>query len=174
MEDKLHDFFSENEFDFHEPHSGHMQRFEKRLQGAQPQKRTSWQWMSVAASIVLLLGFYLGYNAQTAAPTLGGVSEKMEEVENYFVNTINFEIKELEKSRTLDTEEVIEKALERIEKLEDDYKAFIEELTNNGEQKQIIHEMIQNYQKRLDILQNTLKQIELIKNQKTLDDEIYI
>lgn len=174
MEDKLHDFFSENEFDFHEPHSGHMQRFEKRLQGAQPQKRTSWRWMSVAASIVLLLGFYLGYNVQTAAPTLGGVSEKMEEVETYFVNTINFEIKELEKSRTLDTEEVIEKALERIEKLEDDYKAFIEELTNNGEQRQIIHEMIQNYQKRLDILQNTLQQIELIKNQKTLDDEGYI
>jgi len=174
MEDKLHDFFSENEFDFHEPHSGHMQRFEKRLQAAQPEKQTSWKWMSVAASIVLLLGFYLGYNAQTAAPTLGGVSEKMEEVENYFVSTINFEIKELEKSRTLDTEEVIEKALERIEKLEDDYKAFIEELTNNGEQKQIIHEMIQNYQKRLDILQNTLTQIELIKNRKTLDDEIYI
>ena len=28
MEDKLHTFFSENEFDFHEPHAGHMKRFE--------------------------------------------------------------------------------------------------------------------------------------------------
>ena len=98
----------------------------------------------------------------------------MAEVETYFVNTINFEIKELEKSRTLDTEEVIEKALERIEKLEDEYKAFMDELVNNGEQKKIIYEMIQNYQKRLDILQNTLEQIDLIKNQKTIDDEIYI
>ena len=173
MEDKLHDFFSENEFDFHEPHSGHMQRVEKRLQGIQPKKRTSWRWMSVAASIVLVLGFYLGYNAKPDG-SLGSVSNKMAEVETYFVNTINFEIKELEKSRTLDTEEVIEKALERIEKLEDDYKAFMEELVNNGEQKKIIHEMIQNYQKRLDILQNTLDQIDLIKNQKTIDDEIYI
>jgi len=173
MEDKLHDFFSENEFDFHEPHSGHMQRFEKRLQGMQPKKRTSWRWMSVAASVVLVLGFYLGYNAKPDG-RLGSVSNKMEEVETYFVSTINFEIKEMEKSRTLETEEVIEKALERIEKLEDDYKAFMEELINNGEQKRIIHEMIQNYQKRLDILQNTLIQIDLIKNQKTLDDEIYI
>lgn len=174
MEDKLHSFFSENEFDFHEPHSGHIQRFEKRLKGIRPKKRTSWRWMSVAASIVLTLGFFIGYNAQTETPTLASMSDKMEEVENYFVNTIDFEIKELEKSRTLETEEIIEKALERIEALEDDYKTFIEELTNNGKQQRIIQEMIRNYQKRLDILQNTLQQIELIKTQKNLDDEIYI
>ena len=174
MEDKLHDFFSENEFDFQEPHSGHIQRFEKRLQGIKPQKRFSWKWMSIAASIVLALGFFIGYNAQPEAPSLGGISEKMQEVETYFVNTIDFEKKELEKSRTLDTEEIIERALERIEKLEDDYKTFIEELDNNGEQRKVIHEMIQNYQKRLEILQNTLNQIELIKNPKILDDEIYI
>ena len=173
MEDKLHNFFSENEFDFHEPHSGHIQRFEKRLQSAQSLKRTSWQWMSVAASIVLILGFYLGYNAKPNG-SLGSVSNKMEEVETYFVNTINFEIKELEKSRTLNTEKVIEQALERIDKLEDDYKAFMEELIRNGEQKRIIHEMIQNYQRRLDILHNTLNQIDQIKNQNNIDDENYI
>lgn len=174
MEDKLHNYFSENEFDFHEPHSGHMQRFEKRLQGIQPKKRTSWKWMSIAASVVLALGFFIGYNAQPETPTLASMSDKMAEVETYFVNTIDFEIKELEKTRSLETEEIIEKALERIEALEDDYKTFIEELTKNGKQQRIIQEMIQNYQKRLDILQNTLQQIELIKTQKTLDDEIYI
>ena len=174
MEDKLHNFFSENEFDFQEPHSGHMQRFEKRLQGIQPKQRTSWRWMSVAASVILAIGFFAGYVFNSTEPTLSDVSSKMAEVENYFVNTIDFEIKELEKSRTLETEEIIEKALERIETLEDDYKTFIEELTNNGQQQRVIQEMIQNYQKRLDILQNTLQQIELIKTQKTLDDEIYI
>ena len=70
-------------------------------------------------------GFYLGYNAKPEDPTLGGFSEKMQEVETYFVNTIDFEIKELEKTRTLDTEKIIEKALERIEKLEDDYKILL-------------------------------------------------
>jgi hypothetical protein len=174
MEDKLHNFFSENEFDFHEPHSGHMQRFEKRLQGIQPKKRASWRWMSVAASIILALGFYIGYQAQPEAPSLSSVSSEMAEAEAYFVNTINVEIQELEKSRSLETEKVIEKALEKIEKLEDDYRLFIEELKKNGEQRRVIHAMIQNYQKRLEILQNTLIQIEIIKNPNTVNDEIYL
>ncbi|MDD7913067.1 hypothetical protein [Polaribacter ponticola] len=31
MKDKLHDFFSENNFDFHEPQSAHLERFERKL-----------------------------------------------------------------------------------------------------------------------------------------------
>ena len=174
MEDKLHNFFSENSFDVYEPHSGHLQRFEKRLKGIQPKKQISWKWMSIAASIILVLGFYMGYNAKTTEPSLSDVSKKMAEVETYFVSTINVEIQELEKSRSLETEQVIEKALEKIETLEDDYKIFIEELKKNGEQRKVIHEMIQNYQKRLEILQNTLIQIELIKNQKNLNNEVYL
>ena len=172
MEDKLHNFFSENDFDFQEPHSGHFQRFEKKLKGTQNKKRTSWRWMSIAASIILVMGIFIGQQLQPKTPTLSGISEKMEEVETYFVNTINYEIVELEKSRNLETEEVIEKALEKIEELEDDYQTFIQELENNGEQRKVIHQMIQNYQQRLEILQNTLTQIELIKNQNTFDDEI--
>lgn len=177
MDNKLHDFFSENDFDFHEPHSGHIQRFEKRLQGAQTKRRLPWKWMSIAASIILAIGFFVGQNLQIGniqdGPSLSDISTKMAEVEDYFVNTIDFEVRELEKNRSLDTEAVIEKALDKIEKLEDDYKAFIEELSKNGKQERIIHRMIQNYQQRLEILQNTLIQIELIKNQKTFDNEDY-
>ena len=64
MDNKLHDFFSENDFDFHEPHSGHLQRFERRLQGVQPKRRLPWKWMSIAASVILVLGFYMVYSAQ--------------------------------------------------------------------------------------------------------------
>tara|TARA_R110000787_G_scaffold271939_8_gene379273 strand:+ start:495 stop:1019 length:525 start_codon:yes stop_codon:yes gene_type:complete len=172
MEDKLHNFFSENEFNFQEPRAGHMERFEKRLQKGS-QKTTSWKWMSVAASIILLLGFTLGSSVNNSdEKTLGSVSAKMQEVETFYVNTINLELKEVEKSRSLGTENIIENALERLEELEDSYKAFVEEITKNGNQVKIISEMINNYQKRLEILQNTLDQIEQVKNPKILDDEI--
>ena len=174
MDDKLHNFFTENEFDFHEPHSGHFQRFEKRLQGVQPQKRVSWKWLSVAASVVLLIGFFLGVNMQDQPLGLSDVSPKMQEVETYFVNTINLELKEIEKSRNLDTEKVIENALDQLEELEDHYNAYLKELNENGEQLKIINAMIDNYQKRIEILQNTLQQIEQIKNPKIVEDEIYI
>ncbi|MEQ6124893.1 hypothetical protein AAON49_11860 [Pseudotenacibaculum sp. MALMAid0570] len=174
MEDKLHNFFSENEFDFHEPHSGHIQRFEKRLQGVKPQRKFSWKWMSVAASIILVVGFYLGKTSEPNGDVLSKISPEMEEVETYFVNTINVSLQEMEGSRSLQTEEIIEKALDRLEELEDDYKLFIKELNDNGQQRRIISQMIENYRKRLEVLENTLRQIELVKNPKTLDDEIYI
>lgn len=172
MEDKLHNFFSNNEFDFQEPHSGHMQRFEKRLQG-KSHKKTSWKWMSVAASIILLLGFGLGSTLNNSeAKTLSSVSAKMQEVETFYVNTITTELKEVEKYRSLETEKIIEHSLDRLEELEDNYNAFIQELNNNGNQVKIISQMINNYQKRLEILQSTIDQIEQIKNPKILDDEI--
>ena len=96
----------------------------------------------------------------------------MKEVESFYVNTINVELKEVEKNRNLETEKIIEDALDRIEELEDSYKAFIKDLNNNGNQLKIVNEMINNYQKRLEILQEALDQIELIKNPKILDDEI--
>ncbi len=174
MEDKLEQFFSENNFDFKEPNKGHLDRFERKLNLPQKRNKTSWKWLSVAASVVLILGFWLGSNHQKRQVDLADVSPKMEEVQSYFVTAIHQELKTLEKNRSLDTETIIEHALEELEELEDNYKTFVKDLTKNGKQKTIINAMIKNYQRRLDILENTLKQIEIIKNPNLLNNEIYI
>ena len=174
MEDKLHQFFTENKFDFQEPNNGHLERFQRKLNHPQKRKQTSWKWLSVAASVVLIFGFWLGSNHQKRQLDLADVSPKMEEVQSYFVSTIYQEIKTLEKNRNLETETIIEEALEELEELEDSYKVFVKDLTKNGNQKRIIGAMIRNYQKRLDILENTLKRIEKIKNLNPLNNEIYI
>lgn len=175
MEDKLHQFFSENDFDFQEPTLGHEKRFEQKLnKPLQKNNKTSWKWLSVAASVVLVLGFWLGSNHQKKQLELADISPKMEEVQNYFVSTINQELKTLEKNRNLETEVVIEEALDQLEELEDNFKLFINELNTNVNTKKIISSMIKNYQKRLEILENVMLQIEQIKNPKTLNNEIYI
>ena len=174
MEDKLNHFFSENDFDDQEPHSGHLERFERKLNIPTKERKTSWKWLSVAASVVLVLGFWLGSNHQKQQFDLADVSPKMEEVQTYFVSTINQELKTLEKNRNLETETIIEEALEELEELEDNYKNFVKELNNDGNSRKIINAMIRNYQQRLDILENVLQQIEDIKNPNKLDDEIYI
>ena len=174
MEDKLHQFFSENNFDFQEPHSGHLERFERKLNGTRNNRKTSWKWLSIAASVVLVLGFWLGSNHQKQQIDLATISPKMEEVQTYFVATINQELKTLEENRSLKTETIIENALEELEELEDSYTIFIQELTENGQQQKIINAMIKNYQQRLEILENVLKQIEQIKNPNIINDEIYI
>ena len=99
MEDKLHDFFSETDFDLQEPHSGHLDRFERKLNQNKSINKTSWKWLSVAASILLLIGFYLGSNNQKTTIDLADVSAKMEEAQTFFTATINQELKEVEKYR---------------------------------------------------------------------------
>ncbi|MCL7764713.1 hypothetical protein MPF19_14915 [Polaribacter sp. Z014] len=174
MEDKLNQFFSENEFDFQEPHAGHLERFEHKLNKTKTKPKTSWKWLSVAASVVLIFGFWLGSSHQKRQLDLADVSPKMEEVQNYFVSAIRQELKTVEKNRSLETERIIENALVQLEKLEVQYAVFIKDLNNNGKQRKIISAMIRNYQQRLDVLENTLKQIEQIKKPNLLNDEIYI
>ncbi|PQJ78032.1 hypothetical protein [Polaribacter porphyrae] len=175
MEDKLHQFFSENDFDFQEPNLKHEKRFEQKLNKTKTrQRKDSWKLLSVAASILLIFGFYLGKNSQNQQLDLADVSPKMEEVQNYFVTAISQEIKSLETNRSLDTETVIEEALHQIEELEDNYRLFVLELNNTGSKTKIINSMIKNYQQRLEILENVLEQIEQIKNPNLLNNEIYI
>ncbi|UAM98790.1 hypothetical protein K8354_02895 [Polaribacter litorisediminis] len=175
MEDKLEHFFSENDFDFDQPNTGHEKRFERKLNRQQPtHQKTPWKWLSVAASVVLVLGFWLGSNHQKRQIELADISPKMQEVQNYFVSTINRELKTIEKNRSLDTETIIEEALDELEELEDNYKLFIKELNNIGNTTKIINAMIKNYQQRLEILENVLQQIEQIKNPNLLNHEIYI
>lgn len=174
MEDKLHQFFSENNFDFQEPHSGHLERFERKLNHPKKINKTSWKWLSVAASVVLVLGFWLGSSHQKRIMDLADVSPKLEEVQDYFVNTINAELKTIEKNRNLETESIIEEALDHLEDLEDNYRMFILELNADGNKTKIINSMIRNYQQRLEILENVLQQIEQIKNPNLLNNEIYI
>lgn len=174
MEDKLHHFFSENEFDFKEPSTGHLERFERKLNAPKQKQKTSWKWLSVAASVVLIFGFWLGSNHQKKQIDLADISPKLEEVQNYFVSTIHQEIKTLEKNRSLETETIIENALEELEELEDNYKAFVKELTKNGKHRSVISAMIKNYQRRLDILDKTLKQIDQIKNPNRTQNETFI
>lgn len=176
MDDKLHTLFSGRDFNIKEPHKGHLARFEKRLHAKQVKSKpkSSWKWMSIAASIVLLLGFWLGSNHQKNQIELADVSQEMKETQTYFVSAIQQEIKTLEKNRTLETEAIVEAALDKLEELEDSYQHLVKELTKSGQQKMIIGAMIENYQQRLEILRNVLQHIEQIKNPNTFNNEIYI
>lgn len=155
MNNKLHDFFNENNFDIHEPISNHEARFMRRLQ--HPKKKTfSWKWLSIVASITLLLGFYLGSLHQKRAFDLKDVSPKMAETQTFFVNAINQELKEVERYRNLNTETLIEDTLDEIENLEERYNKFKHELNTPGNQQLKIKEMVTNYQQRLQLLERLL------------------
>lgn len=165
MEDKLREFVLENDFDIHEPQLGHEDRFLRKLNRKEETKKSnfSWKWLSIAASVILLIGFYLGSTFNDSPPN-NMLSSEMAETELFFINTINQELKEIEGHRNIENESIIEDALEQIEELEDQFKNFSDELKNIGNEKQIIQGMISNYQQRLQILEKLLFQLDIIKN----------
>lgn len=170
MDNKFDAFFKEHDFDIIDLHQGHEGRFLKKLHKTNSRTQLSWKWMGVAASITLLIGFYLGSMIQQDHNDLSTISPKMAEAQSFFISTINQELKEIEKFRTIETETMIEDALDEIENLEDTYKVFRKELKFNGNERHAIQGMINNYQQRLDVLEKLLIQLELQNNPEQLND----
>lgn len=175
MEDKLNQFFNENDFDILEPHSGHSNRFQRKLETNKKKTKPPLFWLSIAASIILILSFNLGRYQQNRDYDLANFSPKMAEAQRFFASTINQELKEIEQYRNIDTEKIIENSLDEIEELEDRYKSLINDFSNNENKRQIIQKMIRNYQQRLTVLERLLLQLDQQKNPtklEFLDDEI--
>ena len=175
MKDPLNQFFEQSDFDQEVPNIGHLQRFEDRLNTKHKKKRTSFKWMSIAASVLLLIGFYTGVNHSEDTTVLAHFSPEMQEAENFFINTIHIELKEVEKLRNPQTEQIIEDALNQLELLEDTYKELTASLTKSNDNRRVLHAMISNFQNRITVLQDVLKLIEHMKDLKQdKNEENYI
>ena len=90
------------------------------------------------------------------------------------MSTINQKIKRVEGNRSLETEMIIEKAFNELEDLEESYIVSLTELNVEGEESKSLLMMIKNYEQRLVILGNLLKQIEQIKNPSYLGEDTFI
>ena len=175
MEDKLNTYFKNTDFDVDVPRFGHFERFEKRLNPQKKQRTFSFKWMSVAASVILLIGFWLGASLNDKQLLLADVSPEMQEAETFFVSTIKQELIAVEKNRNPTTERVIEDALNQLETLEDKYQDLVKALNNSHNDRRVVYAMISNYQSRIEILKDVLKQIDQLNNINANNkDEIYI
>lgn len=180
MKDNLENIFKkrENQFDIKEPDFGHFERFEAKLNQSKPKKRGKLLkliiTLSAAASILLLVGVWLGSSFSNKGMELANVSTEMKETQSYFINTINKELELIENERNEDTNIIINDGLNQLKKLEDQYHKLTLELKESDENKRIIYAMISNFQQRIDVLQSLLTQIENVKKIKTQNNEKYI
>ena len=176
----LDDLFKnlENDFDIETPDAGHESRFlEKLNKGKTPikitrSKKTIWRpFIGIAASILLLLTLVIGTQRGDESRDLASVSPKMEETQHFFNLTINEELNKLKAAASPETKNLIEDALKQIEILENDYTKLKTDLTQSNDDNRVIYAMISNFQNRINILQNTLNQIETVKQLKIASHE---
>ncbi|MEE4001390.1 hypothetical protein V1T75_13680 [Tenacibaculum sp. FZY0031] len=158
--------------------TNHRQRFQQKLLDelhATPSTKKTYQWLYIAASIVLLvsLGIQL-YPTNTVAPitelpketqnqiSLGAISPELKTVEDYYVNTINYELSQLE--LTDDNKELFDGYLTKLGELTKEYKSLTEELNTKGINDDTINALIGNLQLRLQLLKRMQKQLQEFKN----------
>jgi len=186
MQEKCDEF--KGQFDTEEPTIGHFERFtaklerlDERTQGASKktkQMASHWKWLSIAASILLVVGYYFSFQhtdePQEVGLELAAVSPEMEETQSFFTMTIQHELKQVNAKRTADNQVVIDDALEQLEQLEKKYTALKIELANSDYDRRIVIAMITNFQQRVEVLQALLVQLDEIETLKrtNYDDKI--
>ncbi|MCF6181123.1 hypothetical protein [Lutibacter sp.] len=180
MKDNLENIFKkfENQFDLEEPTIEHFNRFEAKLN--KPKKKNYFRLfkitgiLSMAASILLFFGIWIGSNQNNSGAKLSSVSPKMTETENYFITTIKNEIQLVEKEKNSSNQQLITDSFNQLKKLEKNYKLLAIDLKENKSDPRIIYAMIANYQQRIIVLQSLIQQLNDIKQLKTQTHEKYV
>jgi septal ring factor EnvC (AmiA/AmiB activator) len=164
----MEDFFKSNrqEFDFSEPNAGHFNRFEAKLRkdsGSGKIGGTPWYIFAVAASILLFFGYWMGnhtIHTEEQGIELADVSPKMQETQNFYMTTIQKEMAEIRTKQTPANQKIIDDAFQQLELLETNYGKLTLELKESNADKRVIYAMINNFQSRLQVLQNLMDQLE--------------
>lgn len=164
--------------------ANHRARFQQKLMeelhDAPEVKKKNYQWLYVAASIVLLLGLAVTFypkgggeivepvvdlnsgSAETQHISLGSISPELKTVEAYYINSINYELSQLE--LTKENKELFDGYLFQLGNLTKEYKSLTEELNTKGVNDDTINALIGNLQLRLQLLKRMQKQLREFKN----------
>ncbi|TDQ27919.1 hypothetical protein [Tenacibaculum caenipelagi] len=159
--------------------TNHRQRFQQKLLDelhTTPRTKKSYQWLYIAASVVLLVSLGIQfYPTNTVDPiinevpkeirnqiSLGTISPELKTVEDYYVNTINYELSQLE--LTSENKELFDGYLTKIGELTKEYKSLTQELNTKGVNDDTINALIGNLQLRLQLLKRMQKQLQEFKN----------
>jgi hypothetical protein len=166
----------ENEFDIDLPNAGHQNRFLQKLNKAAAisdpktqQKASYWRpFLAIAASVLICFSIFTVLQQQESElKDLASVSPELSRTQDFFTLAIQSELATLETERSPETEELINDALQQLNVLEADYEKLKEDLTSSGDDKRVVYAMISNFQTRIDVLNNVLKNIEDLKTFKS-------
>lgn len=179
IRDLMKDFKEENL----ELSNEHEQKFKNKMEEAFPIEKKGYKWMYVAASVIILLtlgaNFYSVYNENKPQIkeniqeiNLGNLSPEMQKIENYYLTAINYEIASLEV--TPENKALLDEYLERINKLDIDYKRLNLKLKEEGINNTTINALITNLQLRLQLLIQLKDTINDLQSKENNNENIII
>jgi hypothetical protein len=178
--DSIESLFEElsGSFDVASPQKGHRDRFLSRLEQTDGgSSRTGgirwWRHLSIAASIALLLAasVFLYRPDPSLQDQVAEISPEVSETSMYFAGLVSRQVEALREMSSPETQPLIEDTLRQLEKLEKNYIRLEQDLIAGGNGKMILSAMIQNFQTRIDLLQDVMVRIEEVKQFKNENHE---
>jgi len=163
----------------------HQDRFLEKLDKALPEKQKSnFNWMQIAASVVVLLGLSYGaYNYlqpeeikevaitnPVETKTLGDVSPGLKKVEDYYLASINLELSKME--YTPETKDVFDGYLLQLDELDKEYQRLSLELTESGPRELTVNALIDNLKFRLNLLHRLRSQLQELNTSEDNLEEV--
>ncbi|WP_309640307.1 anti-sigma factor [Flavobacterium sp.] len=170
--DTLEDVFKkfEHQWDIQDLDDNHYDRFIAK-QSRKSNAKKYWYAMSVAASIVILIGCFTFLNHNEPVKNLSLASRETQQTDSIFTCMIKMELDKIKEKKSPVNEKIIADALVQMKVLDADYEKIKQELIKNGENKQIIYAMIRNLKTRISFLENVLDQINNTDKLITTTDE---
>lgn len=166
-------------FDGSEPSDGHFERFTQKLRKRNSRmRRPSVMNILKAASIVLLIGLsslwvydnLISSYRSGKRISLGDVSPEYREVEIYYTNLVRTkynEIDQLSFPEDSTQKELLKKELSNMDSI---YNSLEKELGVNPTDPRIINAMIEYYQRKLEVMNHILDQLQQLDTQKQYKD----
>lgn len=167
----------------------HQNRFLEKLDEALPvKKKHTFNWLSIAASVIVFLGLSFGvfkfFKPNTEEPinavtnntnaietkTLGDVSPGLKKVEDYYLATINLELSKIK--YTPETKELFDGYIIQLEELDKEYKLLSMELTESGPSELTVNALIDNLKFRLNLLYRLRAQLKELNTSQELNQSI--
>ncbi|MBT8282406.1 MAG: hypothetical protein KJO86_01605 [Muriicola sp.] len=164
------------ELDREEPMAGHQDRFLEKLQAQNARKPGGVSWwkpLAIAASVALLFGVFIGslYQNPSAEETLAEMGPEVSNTELYFAAVIEEQLTLLQQQDSPEAKILIADAMDQLAFLEEDYSQMRTDLLEGGDYKIILSAMVQNFQMRIDLLEDVMQKVESVKNLKEQNDE---
>jgi len=167
-----------------EPLEGHFERFEARLQKAseKPVRKVNYQFfLKIAAAVVFALLLVnqarIWFKPEKEqALSLGSISPEYREVEFYYTNAIQTDMKQLDvfEKEGLITESEQQMILKEQKEFDQMYQKLIEDLKANPNDERVINAMLEYYQSRMNVISLIISKLKEVKQQKSEQDEINI
>ncbi|APY00750.1 hypothetical protein [Lacinutrix venerupis] len=154
--------------------NGHEARFLSKLETAMPEKKTKKiNWLSIAASVIVLLGLSFGaiqfFNSQNPknttvvevdpieTKTIGDISPDLKKVEDYYLANINLELSKVK--LTPENKDLFDGYIKRLDELKAEYNRLNVELTKQGPDELTVDALISNLKLRLNLMHRLKEQL---------------